>query len=721
MNDKIYFSIEDAKLINENPNSNFAVMELDFFASGKNLHDMYVSEETLLKTADTIKNCPLVWKYDEELDDIYTHTPDEVPCGFVPEHANITSKVLEDGRTMLSVVAYVWKRYTGELLNFFRRDGGIKPVSVEMSVLETMERPDGLLELLDYKFEGITVLGTFVTPAIPLAKATVLSFSKEYEEDLKKEFSNSVERIQHYEKGDNIMPYSSLKDINPALKGINPSISLGQANSIARQADAIGAEKGGWGIAIKHFKDSHKVENGRWVKKESMTEMAYDSIDFKIPESVKNNAKRGLELRKKFGRGGTNVGVSSARYLSQKDTITPEKARHVAKYFPRHKGDNLNQKDPPSNGYIAWLLWGGDPAWKWAQGIVDKMDKQDEQKNFAIDEHGKKDALKINKSKDALSTTPWGNVDKTSLMHKVLDASNYKSLVNDVYMLVEEGWEEHPSSSLKYPVMQLKGDTFVYNRYGLSAALQRAVGQNESKVISKVKGIYEKMGLGEKEEMSMLDEKEKEVDMEAPMPSAMMGIEVEIEDEKEEEDKEEMAAPKVEMSDGEAMPFAYPSNFNIDTMMSMFAEKETEEIKCAIDELMRGQFADPSIVMSGMFAKMCKMSEMIQKMAKDAEVYMAENEELKKFKADMEEKQKMFAVETTIKELSDKVVIPAEAKAEMLAEAEKYSFANIESWKTYCKAKSFDFSVIKSKEESDVVRVGMPFSGSTVKKEDLWS
>ena len=34
------------------------------------------------------------------------------------------------------------------------------------------------------------------------------------------------------------------------------------------------------------------------------------------PESVRNNAKRGLELRDKFNRGGTMVGVARARDLS---------------------------------------------------------------------------------------------------------------------------------------------------------------------------------------------------------------------------------------------------------------------------------------------------------------------------------------------------------------------------------------------------------------------
>jgi hypothetical protein len=64
------------------------------------------------------------------------------------------------------------------------------------------------------------------------------------------------------------MPYPTLKDINPSLKGIRPRIDLEQANQIAAQADAIGAEKGGWGIAIKNFKKTHTVRGGKWTKRE---------------------------------------------------------------------------------------------------------------------------------------------------------------------------------------------------------------------------------------------------------------------------------------------------------------------------------------------------------------------------------------------------------------------------------------------------------------------
>jgi hypothetical protein len=101
---------------------------------------------------------------------------------------------------------------------------------------------------------------------------------------------------------------------------------------------------------------------------------------FSIPERVQKNAQRGIELRKKFGRGGTSVGMNTARTLAKGGSIGIEKVRHIAKYFPRHAGDNLSDKT--SNGWIAWLLWGGDAGWSWARAIVKRVDAKDSARNL---------------------------------------------------------------------------------------------------------------------------------------------------------------------------------------------------------------------------------------------------------------------------------------------------------------------------------------------------
>lgn len=103
---------------------------------------------------------------------------------------------------------------------------------------------------------------------------------------------------------------------------------------------------------------------------------------YTIPKAVQEEAKRGLEWRKEEKRGGTSVGLNTARTLANGGQIGIKKIRHIAKYFPRHevdkkaKGYKPGQDGFPSNGRIAWALWGGDAAWRWAQNIVERENKK---------------------------------------------------------------------------------------------------------------------------------------------------------------------------------------------------------------------------------------------------------------------------------------------------------------------------------------------------------
>ena len=106
---------------------------------------------------------------------------------------------------------------------------------------------------------------------------------------------------------------------------------------------------------------------------------------------------------------------------------------------------------------------------------------------------------KIDKSKEAMSDKAWGEVDKTTMRDKIMEANNKATLVKAVYMLVEDGWEEAPFEHLKYPVMELKGDTFVYNRDGLTSALGYAKKENETTIVNKIEKIYKKLDLDDNE------------------------------------------------------------------------------------------------------------------------------------------------------------------------------------------------------------------------------
>ena len=112
---------------------------------------------------------------------------------------------------------------------------------------------------------------------------------------------------------------------------------------------------------------------------EAAKRLELSSESFTPPQSAVNNAKRGLELRKKYGRGGLSPaeaksqgidsGVTRARKIASGKVSRHDVRRMSA--FNRHRGNyNPSKKMPdggPTAGTIAWLLWGGSSGVDWAK------------------------------------------------------------------------------------------------------------------------------------------------------------------------------------------------------------------------------------------------------------------------------------------------------------------------------------------------------------------
>lgn len=97
----------------------------------------------------------------------------------------------------------------------------------------------------------------------------------------------------------------------------------------------------------------------------------YPRRTYEIPPSVARAAADGLALRARYGRGGTTVGLARARQLaSGRPAVTLRDLVHMRAYFRRHAVDNLDEQNPPSNGWVAWQLWGGYAAQRWAERVV---------------------------------------------------------------------------------------------------------------------------------------------------------------------------------------------------------------------------------------------------------------------------------------------------------------------------------------------------------------
>lgn len=96
-----------------------------------------------------------------------------------------------------------------------------------------------------------------------------------------------------------------------------------------------------------------------------------DKFDAKPTAKMAANARRGLQLREKFNRGGTDVGVRRAEQLSAREPLDEADIKSMHSYFARHEVDkdakahDWGDESDPSAGYIAWLLWGGEDGKIW--------------------------------------------------------------------------------------------------------------------------------------------------------------------------------------------------------------------------------------------------------------------------------------------------------------------------------------------------------------------
>ena len=97
---------------------------------------------------------------------------------------------------------------------------------------------------------------------------------------------------------------------------------------------------------------------------------------FEPNDAMKSAARRGLEYRSKFKRGGTPVGIARARDIANGRSLPLATVKRMYSFFARHeidkKGDDFANTTKPSNGKIAWLLWGSDAGYSWTKGIRDR-------------------------------------------------------------------------------------------------------------------------------------------------------------------------------------------------------------------------------------------------------------------------------------------------------------------------------------------------------------
>ena len=103
-------------------------------------------------------------------------------------------------------------------------------------------------------------------------------------------------------------------------------------------------------------------------------------IDTKPTKGMIDEAVKGLEWRREYGRGGTQVAVARATNIKNGDNLSLDTIKRMNSFFARHEVDKkaegfeIGEDGFPSAGRIAWALWGGDAGQSWAAKKVKEIE-----------------------------------------------------------------------------------------------------------------------------------------------------------------------------------------------------------------------------------------------------------------------------------------------------------------------------------------------------------
>ena len=339
---------------------------------------------------------------------------------------------------------------------------------------------------------------------------------------------------------------------------------------------------------------------------------------------------------------------------------------------------------------------------------------------------------KINKTE--LKDTPWGDVDKTAMRNKIMKAINKATLVKSVYALVEDGWQDAPTEHLKYPIMQLVGDTFYYNRYALSSALAYAKQENETSVINKVEKLYKKFNLDDEggDGKNMAEDKKKKMSEETleNQETEVMEEQVESED-VEDMSEEEMQDEETFADDDEEVDKADEDDEPDDDDPEGSDEnaEEFEESECSDneEEMCDGKMSLDVNAYAGAMLEMLKAEtdeqrdearklglsddEKLNIVMEECYSIACELAELRQFRIDTLKEKTAFETTQILAEV--KQDLPQDKYAELEAEAGKCQFEEVEDFRVKARAFAYEFGVKKKdKKKDEHIRMGFDFGQS---------
>jgi hypothetical protein len=215
--------------------------------------------------------------------------------------------------------------------------------------------------------------------AIQYVKYTILPVVETMAQELSRKLLTEEEKAQGLKFNFDLNSLLKADTQNRAeylSKLINAGVlSINDARRIENMPDIDGGDN--------HFLQVNMMEINKLASSKEADEQVEEELRYiearsytDYPQSVSNNAKRGIELNKKVNnKCATDVGKQRAQQLANREAISFSTIKRMYSYLSRAE-EYYDPSDTEACGTISYLLWGGKSAKTWAERKIKQIENE---------------------------------------------------------------------------------------------------------------------------------------------------------------------------------------------------------------------------------------------------------------------------------------------------------------------------------------------------------
>lgn len=430
-----------------------AIAQIDLMHQDDNKEDhnrnwCNISHEAIVNSLETFRNKPVLYRLNENLDDVTEHAYNNKELrethigGIIPEDTKFEFVKNEDnGKTYIRCDVILYKNYCPDLIKILKNNDGNLEISTELKAYGYQDEDSGIFYIDHFILQGSMILSKKVMAGIEGSNIQVLKFSS-------METSNMNMRYLQFSK--------NREELN--IGGINVD------------------KKENWGKGGKEILNSLSVEE--------LKDLLWNALD-KYRYTCTDN----------YGDSYSSWKYYAYRLYAEDSYVilvdNEDKDRPLYKVYysiDKNKVLNLDLENKTK--------------------VVEEIDYKEVNNCFVLSKnlYGTSDEIIIENSKEKVIENDFNDLQNVLNCNKILNAKNYKDLVNSAFLLVENDFEDNPLERLKYPVMDFSNNSLVYNVKALEFSLAKATEDNNVEVIEKINDIKESLEFSGKENENVKDE-----------------------------------------------------------------------------------------------------------------------------------------------------------------------------------------------------------------------